>query len=194
MEVVNVRDLQAEWKKDTQYVNLMSKEDGWFNPYVVGIDGGRDECLSLYLSWLQHQIKGNTSFAARLYSLRGKTLVCKCAPAPCHAEFLVTLVEGLVDWERHHVDHEDKQREFNDMNRQVHLHQLVRKIIIKHGFRVRGGLRQMVEDAVARGELSGTKMETETMSIWKAFRLRYLTPLLRWNMPPYREPVMNEGI
>jgi len=193
MQVLNVRDLPAEWKSDPQYISLMSREDGWCNPYVVGIDGGRDECLSLYLAWIQMQIKGNTSFAARLYGLKDKVLVCKCTPAPCHGQFLCTLVEGLVDYETKRT--KEKAREFHDitvlgdMNRQAYLHQLVHQIIIKHGCRCMGHLRQMVEEAVSRGELSGREMETETMSTWKQFRLKYLTPLLRWNMPPYREPI-----
>lgn len=57
----------------------------WGNPYRIGPDGTREEVIAKY-----------ERYAARftpeeLAALRGKDLVCWCAPAPCHADVLLRL-------------------------------------------------------------------------------------------------------
>lgn len=59
----------------------------WGNPFVIGRDGSRDEVIAKYRAWLL----GNERLMAALPELRGKDLVCWCAPAPCHGDVLIEL-------------------------------------------------------------------------------------------------------
>jgi hypothetical protein len=64
------------------YVGRPSK---WGNPFKIGKDGNRDEVISMFRDFgratkLRQQAKAE---------LRGKNLVCWCAPEPCHADVLL---------------------------------------------------------------------------------------------------------
>lgn len=74
--------------EDAVYVGRPSK---WGNPFVVGPDGTRDEVIHQYEVMLQ--------FTAHLMreakrELRGKHLVCWCAPLPCHADILLRIANA----------------------------------------------------------------------------------------------------
>ena len=64
----------------------------WGNPFVVGKDGTREECIERYRTWIVTQAE----LIGRLHELEGKVLACWCAPKPCHGEVLVELVEAMV--------------------------------------------------------------------------------------------------
>jgi hypothetical protein len=66
------------------YIGRPSK---WGNPFVVGRDGARGECIELYEQWLPE----NDELIAALSELRGLVLGCWCAPRPCHGDVLVRL-------------------------------------------------------------------------------------------------------
>ena len=70
---------------DAVYVGRPTK---WGNPYVIGEDGTRAEVVRKYSILLDDnpEIKD----AAR-DELRGKDLVCWCAPHLCHAEVLMEI-------------------------------------------------------------------------------------------------------
>lgn len=60
----------------------------WSNPFKIGEHGTREEVLEKYRLWLFATIRsGNLN----LEELRGKDLVCYCAPLPCHADLLLHL-------------------------------------------------------------------------------------------------------
>jgi hypothetical protein len=95
--------------KDAVYVGRPTK---WGNPYEIGkpytkgdmkFDNGtisyenvvvliekmtREDVLMLYRVFIEDQLKEIPHF---LDELRGKDLVCWCAPKPCHAEILIEL-------------------------------------------------------------------------------------------------------
>jgi Domain of unknown function (DUF4326) len=52
---------------------------------VIGRDGTRDEVIAKYRGWIVRQ----PTLMAALPELRGKDLICWCAPSRCHAEVLV---------------------------------------------------------------------------------------------------------
>lgn len=58
------------------------------NPFVVGT---RDENVAEYRTYATEKMKIDPEFAALVRELRGRDLVCYCAPAPCHADVLVEL-------------------------------------------------------------------------------------------------------
>jgi hypothetical protein len=62
----------------------------WGNPFVVGRDGARGECIELYERWLLE----NAALMAALGELRGLVLGCWCAPRPCHGDVLVRLANA----------------------------------------------------------------------------------------------------
>jgi hypothetical protein len=56
------------------------------NPFVVSVFGTREQVLRRY----EHYLKDHPELiAAARCELRGKDLVCWCAPLPCHAEILM---------------------------------------------------------------------------------------------------------
>jgi hypothetical protein len=59
----------------------------WGNPFVIGKDGTRDQVIKKYEAWLVQQ----RDLMERLHELRGKDLVCWCAPCACHGDVLMRL-------------------------------------------------------------------------------------------------------
>lgn len=57
----------------------------WGNPFVIGRDGDRDEVIERYRRWLL----GSAELMSQLDELKGRDLVCWCAPESCHADVLV---------------------------------------------------------------------------------------------------------
>lgn len=79
-------------RKNTRYGMHQSK---WHNPYKVGNGWGlhtREEALRLYKDYLL----SSPRLMASLPELRGKNLVCYCAPKACHGHILRELVEDLL--------------------------------------------------------------------------------------------------
>ena len=61
------------------------------NPFTIGKDGTREEVLCKYIDWLHE----NPEFVARVREeLKGKDLLCWCAPAECHGHILRDLAAG----------------------------------------------------------------------------------------------------
>jgi hypothetical protein len=57
------------------------------NPFVIGRDGPRAEVIESFNRWIvrQHQLRD------AIRELRGRDLVCFCAPQPCHGDVLLRL-------------------------------------------------------------------------------------------------------
>lgn len=62
----------------------------WGNPFVIGRDGDRAQVIAKYREYLL----GNARLMAALPELRGKDLVCWCAPAACHGDVLSELANA----------------------------------------------------------------------------------------------------
>ena len=69
---------------DAVYVGRPSK---WGNPYKIGKDGTREEVIAKYRRMITDPIND----VYDLEELRGRDLVCWCAPLPCHADVLLEL-------------------------------------------------------------------------------------------------------
>jgi hypothetical protein len=59
----------------------------WGNPFVISKDGTRAQVIAQYEAWIVRQ----PALMARLHELRGKNLICWCAPQACHADVLLRL-------------------------------------------------------------------------------------------------------
>lgn len=70
---------------------------GFGNPFVVGRDGVRGECITQFENWLKNnESLGNKDATPErrnwilnnLQLIKGKTLGCWCAPRDCHGRIL----------------------------------------------------------------------------------------------------------
>jgi hypothetical protein len=63
----------------------------WGNPFEIGRDGTREEVIAKYREWLLAQPE---LVAAARRELRGKDLLCFCAPKPCHGDILLEVANS----------------------------------------------------------------------------------------------------
>lgn len=86
-KILNAKQVGKTSTETKVYVGRPSK---WGNPFALGRDGSRDEVISKYRCWIVTQ----TDLMNSLDELRGKDLICWCAPLACHAEVLQELTNG----------------------------------------------------------------------------------------------------
>ena len=60
------------------------------NPFKIGRDRNREECIEKYQKWLLDQPELVERARIELF---GKVLGCWCAPQACHGDVLVKIVE-----------------------------------------------------------------------------------------------------
>jgi len=85
-QVLNKKQLKGSVSNST-YIGRPSM---WGNPFVIGKDGTRAEIVEKYECWLRRQPR----LMAQLARLRGRHLVCWCAPLRCHGDVLLRLANG----------------------------------------------------------------------------------------------------
>ena len=61
-------------------------------PLHQGRDGTRAEVIAKYRAWICDQ----PELIATLPELRGRNLVCFCAPAPCHGDVLLAMANAAA--------------------------------------------------------------------------------------------------
>lgn len=83
-KVLNRTQLVMSELKGKVYVGRPSK---WGNQFLIGRDGTREEVIAKY----REALMLNTKLLDELEELRGKDLVCYCAPLACHADVLLEL-------------------------------------------------------------------------------------------------------
>lgn len=70
------------WRKPEGAV-VVTRATKWGNPFKIGPDGTREDCVEKYRRWLPHS-------GLDPMELRGKDLCCFCAlDKPCHADVLL---------------------------------------------------------------------------------------------------------
>lgn len=82
--VLNAKLIKKTERPGAVYIGRPSK---WGNPYSIGKDGNRNEVIESYLIMLMR----NEELLQDLHELRGKDLICWCAPLPCHGDILLEL-------------------------------------------------------------------------------------------------------
>src|SRR5262245_13801425 len=99
--VVNIRSLPPDpsrWPAGAVYIGRQNRwrrlpRSPWANPYSTPRHGDRATVIAKFEAWL----RGQPALLARLPELRGKRLVCWCAPEqPCHGDVLARLAAGPV--------------------------------------------------------------------------------------------------
>lgn len=86
-QVLNWKSISGGIPKGAKYVGRGSK---WGNPFYIGRDGDRHTVVEKYRNHLRH----SPDLLASLEEIRGKDLVCYCAPEECHADILLELANG----------------------------------------------------------------------------------------------------
>jgi len=82
--VINRRTKSPRSYDNGVYIGRPSK---WGNPFSIGIDGTREEVVAKYREWIMEQ----PDLLNSLPELKGKNLVCWCAPLACHGDVLLEL-------------------------------------------------------------------------------------------------------
>lgn len=95
--VVNINEsgVRQRLKSDPNYVYIGRSARGlkaskWLNKYKIGRDGTRADVIAKY----RDNILSRPTLLAALPELRGKTLVCWCAPNLCHGNVLAELADA----------------------------------------------------------------------------------------------------
>lgn len=83
MKVVNIRNgMQGVY---------IGRGSAWGNPFVIGKHGDRAEVIEKYRIYASKRISQEPNW---LTPLKGKDLVCYCAPLACHGDILMKMIEG----------------------------------------------------------------------------------------------------
>jgi len=77
--------LNKKTSADGVYIGRPTK---FGNPFIIGRDGTRDSVIKQYEVWLHSQ---PALMAAAKQELKGKSLVCWCAPHRCHGDVLLRI-------------------------------------------------------------------------------------------------------
>lgn len=89
---------------------IIDRSGPWGNPYIIGVDGDRDEVCDKHIVWLNEWINNKKEICIkvgiRVFSnkwviehlslLRGKDVVCWCSPSRCHGDLLILLANKDV--------------------------------------------------------------------------------------------------
>lgn len=71
---------------------FIGRPSKWGNPFMIGRDGTRAECIDKYRAWVPTQ----PHLMAALPELIGQRIGCTCKPKPCHGDVLVDLVREYL--------------------------------------------------------------------------------------------------
>ncbi len=66
----------------------------WGNPYIIGRDGTREQCIAQH----KKDLLRNPSMLTRIQQeLKGKVLGCHCKPKACHGDTYVEIADAQQD-------------------------------------------------------------------------------------------------
>jgi len=85
----------ANVDKKEKFDVYIGRGSDWGNPYVIGIDGNREDVIRKYqYDFERGYLKGNKQ---KLLQLKGKVLGCHCKPLACHGDILADYLNSLDD-------------------------------------------------------------------------------------------------
>lgn len=85
---MNIKVLNNRISQDGVYIGRPSK---FGNPFVIGRHGTRDEVIDRFEQWL---LARPELVEAAKRELRGKSLLCWCAPQRCHGDVLLRIANS----------------------------------------------------------------------------------------------------
>lgn len=90
--VVNLSFVTPSWNPVHGAVRI-DRRTKWGNPFIIPRHGDRATVIAKYRDW----IKTRPDLLAALHELRGKDLMCWCAPLACHGDVLIELCNEPLD-------------------------------------------------------------------------------------------------
>lgn len=91
--ILNKRTASAAELRDAVYVGRPTK---YGNPYSIGAHGNREQVIVQFQRWWYAPEQEALRLEA-FRELRGRDLVCWCAPKHCHAEVIAAFVNVGLD-------------------------------------------------------------------------------------------------
>jgi len=89
---------------------FIGRPSQWANPFHIGQDGNREYVVTKYRRWLMRQ----PAQLRDVWTLRGKTLGCRCAPLPCHGDVLAALANVALERVNGHAQLEPIEEAFEE--------------------------------------------------------------------------------
>ena len=87
-KVINIRERRIDG--NSIYIGRGSS---WGNPFVIGRDGTREEVIAKFRIYAANElVEAHTDGVDWLALLKGKDLVCYCAPQACHGDVLLEMI------------------------------------------------------------------------------------------------------
>lgn len=87
--VIHVKSIGWKERKAPDVVRI-DRLTKWGNPFKIGKDGTREEVIEKYRAYIQTR----PDLLAAIPSLKGKRLMCWCAPLACHGDILAELANA----------------------------------------------------------------------------------------------------
>lgn len=66
------------------------------NPFVIGKDGNRKECVKKYETYLRIQMRSDRRFVNAILDLKDRDIVCCCKPQFCHGDVVKKIYKELT--------------------------------------------------------------------------------------------------
>lgn len=106
--VIDRRDAPTNWHLDASYVDIgrgrSAKNDpancrpgelGYLgNPFRLAEGEARGATIEQYRAYFYERIEHDAEFRRTVCGLLGRTLVCWCAPRPCHGDVIAAWLEA----------------------------------------------------------------------------------------------------
>ena len=96
-KVINIKDAPKDWRISPKYayIGRWNRFYGlgrskFYNPIKLEHEDDRTQIIEAYRNYLLN----NTNLLAQIEELRGKVLVCYCAPKMCHGNVLIELLNS----------------------------------------------------------------------------------------------------
>ena len=89
-QVWNIKAFPAAYRREANV--YIGRGGPWGNPFVIGVDGDRTQVIGKHADWLADRIDKEPELFVRIQQeLKGRHLVCHCAPLSCHGDLLLQL-------------------------------------------------------------------------------------------------------
>ncbi len=88
--MARVKHIREPKEPNDVYIGRPSK---WGNPFAMGSLNSREDVIRLHATWLEQQ----PNLLRDLPELKGKNLVCYCAPLGCHGDTLLELANDNTE-------------------------------------------------------------------------------------------------
>jgi len=91
-KVIHIDSVIGNREGEGKRYERIDRGSRWGNPYVIGVDGNREQVIRLFEEYARFRVKQQPHWLDRLV---GKDLACWCAPLKCHGDILLELISNI---------------------------------------------------------------------------------------------------